>query len=97
MIDARTKRLHAKQAEVVQALAHPIRVAIADLLRKGERCVQDIAGHVGAQRPNVSRRAAVIDETGYQTLPAAQRPPAGTTAWVVRLPPLRGADISQRY
>ena len=64
MIDARTKRLYAKQAEVVQALAHPIRIAIADLLRKGERCVQDIAGHVGAERSNVSRHLAVMLKAG---------------------------------
>lgn len=52
------------QAEVVQALAHPIRLAIVDLLRGGEVCVCDIAAAVGAERSNVSRHLAVMSRAG---------------------------------
>jgi uncharacterized membrane protein YraQ (UPF0718 family) len=49
----------ALQAEVIQGLAHPIRLAIVELLRRGEVCVCDIAAAVGAERSNVSRHLAV--------------------------------------
>lgn len=64
MITARDKRRYERQAEVVQALAHPIRIAIADLLQRGERCVCDIAKHVGAERSNVSRHLAIMLKSG---------------------------------
>lgn len=52
------------QAEVIQGLAHPIRLAIVDLLRNGEVCVCDIAAAVGAERSNVSRHLAVMARSG---------------------------------
>lgn len=52
------------QADVLQGLAHPIRLAIADLLRDGEVCVCDIARAVGAERSNVSRHLAVMARSG---------------------------------
>ncbi|MCC7409149.1 MAG: winged helix-turn-helix transcriptional regulator [Phycisphaeraceae bacterium] len=52
--------LYELQAQVISALAHPIRVAIADLLKDGEVCVCDIADRVGAERSNVSRHLAVM-------------------------------------
>jgi DNA-binding transcriptional ArsR family regulator len=52
------------QAEVIQALAHPIRLAIVDRLRAGEVCVCDIAEAVGAERSNVSRHLAVMLRAG---------------------------------
>jgi DNA-binding transcriptional ArsR family regulator len=55
---------YALQAEVIQALAHPIRLAIVDLLRGGEVCVCDIAAAVGAERSNVSRHLALMLSAG---------------------------------
>jgi len=49
---------------VIAAAADPIRLAILDLLANGERCVCDIAEHVGAKRPNVSRHLAVLLNAG---------------------------------
>jgi DNA-binding transcriptional ArsR family regulator len=34
--------LFEKQAEVVKAIAHPLRIAIVDFLKNGEQCVCDI-------------------------------------------------------
>jgi DNA-binding transcriptional ArsR family regulator len=52
------------QAGVMQALAHPLRLAIVDLLRSGEVCVCDIAVAIGAERSNVSRHLAVMSKGG---------------------------------
>lgn len=52
------------QAEVINGVAHPIRLAIVDLLRDGEVCVCDIATAVGAERSNVSRHLAVMARSG---------------------------------
>lgn len=52
------------QAQIIQALAHPIRIAIVDRLRNGEVCVCDLAAHLGAERSNVSRHLAVMLRAG---------------------------------
>ena len=52
------------QAELIGALAHPIRVAIADLLRDGEVCVCEIAERIGAERSNTSRHLAIMQRAG---------------------------------
>jgi DNA-binding transcriptional ArsR family regulator len=64
MISTRDKKRYERQAEVVRALAHPIRIAIADLLKGGERCVCDIAEYVGAERSNVSRHLSIMLKAG---------------------------------
>ncbi|MCJ7544109.1 MAG: metalloregulator ArsR/SmtB family transcription factor [Phycisphaerae bacterium] len=63
-MDAIAKKLYRMKAEVVAAAAHPIRLAILDCLRGGEQCVCDIAVHVSAGRPNVSRHLAVMLKAG---------------------------------
>jgi DNA-binding transcriptional ArsR family regulator len=52
------------QAQVIGAVAHPIRVAIVDLLKDGEVCVCDIAERIGAERSNTSRHLAVMQKAG---------------------------------
>ena len=52
------------QARVIAALAHPIRIAIVDLLADGEVCVCEIAERIGAERSNTSRHLAVMLKTG---------------------------------
>jgi DNA-binding transcriptional ArsR family regulator len=63
-MDAAKKRLYRMKAEVVQAAAQPIRLAIIDYLKDGEQCVCDIAVYVDAQRSNVSRHLAVMLKAG---------------------------------
>lgn len=55
---------HELQARVFQALGHPLRLAIVEVLRDGEVCVCDIAERVGAERSNVSRHLAVMLQAG---------------------------------
>ncbi len=52
------------QARVIQAVAHPVRVAIVDLLRDGEICVCEIAERIGAERSNVSRHLSMMLKSG---------------------------------
>ena len=63
-MDAQTRKLYEMKAEVLSALAHPIRVAVVELLREGEQCVCDIAERLGAERSNVSRHLAVMLRVG---------------------------------
>jgi DNA-binding transcriptional ArsR family regulator len=58
------KTIYDKQAEILKALAHPLRIAILDYLKDGEQCVCDIAKYVGSERSNVSRHLAVMVSCG---------------------------------
>ena len=63
-MDEETRKLYEMKAEVLSAIAHPIRLAIVEFLRDGEQCVCDIATHVGSERSNVSRHLAVMLRAG---------------------------------
>jgi len=61
----RNKRLiFERQAEIIKATAHPVRIAILDFLKDGQQCVCDIAEYVGSERSNVSRHLAVMHSAG---------------------------------
>ena len=53
-----------KQAEIVKAIAHPLRIAVVDFLKDGRQCVCDIAEHIGSERSNVSRHLSVMVNAG---------------------------------
>lgn len=52
--------LYKLKSQIVEAIAHPARLAIVDLLADGEMCVCDITARLGLGRPNVSRHLAVM-------------------------------------
>lgn len=56
--------LFAKQAEIAKAVAHPLRIAVIDFLKDGEKCVCDIAEHIESERSNVSRHLGVMVNAG---------------------------------
>ena len=58
------KRLCEMKAEIIAAVAHPIRLGIVEVLSDGEQCVCDIARCVGARRSNVSRHLGVMLRAG---------------------------------
>jgi DNA-binding transcriptional ArsR family regulator len=64
MSNKNQKMLYDRQAEILKALAHPLRVAILDFLKNGEQCVCDIAKHTGSERSNVSRHLSVMVNAG---------------------------------
>ena len=49
-MDTNTMRLYQRKAGVLRALAHPLRLAIVEVLRDGETCVCDITRAVVACR-----------------------------------------------
>lgn len=53
-----------RRATVIKALAHPSRLAIAEALQEGERCVQDLTRLVGADMSTVSKHLAVMRGVG---------------------------------
>ena len=63
-MDEDTRELYELKASVLHAIAHPLRLAILDVLRRGEQCVCDIAERAGAKRSNVSRHLAVMLSAG---------------------------------
>jgi len=63
-MDRRRRELLELKAIVLQAISHPLRLAILDVLRRGEQCVCDIARRVGAKRSNVSRHLSVMANAG---------------------------------
>jgi ArsR family transcriptional regulator len=48
------------KAEIFQALAHPTRIAILDLLRDGELTVGTVAEHLSLGQANLSQHLAVL-------------------------------------
>ncbi len=64
MISRKKQFLFEKQAEIAKAITHPLRIAIADFLKDGRRCVCDIAGHIGSERSNVSRHLSIMVNAG---------------------------------
>ena len=63
-MDKRKGLLFERQAEIAKAVAHPLRIAVIDFLKDGEKCVCDIAEHVGSERSNVSRHLSVMVRAG---------------------------------
>jgi DNA-binding transcriptional ArsR family regulator len=64
MLSTQNNALYERQADIIKALAHPLRLAVVDFLKTGEKCVCDIAGHIGSERSNVSRHLAVMLKAG---------------------------------
>ena len=56
--------LFQKQAQIAQAIGHPLRLEIIDFLKDGEQCVCDIAEKIGSERSNVSRHLSVMVAAG---------------------------------
>jgi len=48
------------KAEIFQALSHPTRIAIIDLLRQGEAPVSNFVEQLELEQPNLSQHLAVL-------------------------------------
>ena len=64
MLTTKKQLLFEKQAEIVKAIAHPLRIAILDFLKDGPRCVYDIAKYISSERSNVSRHLSIMVGAG---------------------------------
>lgn len=56
--------LYRMKADLIKALAHPTRLQILDLLRKGEMCVCKITPALELEQPNISQHLALLRERG---------------------------------
>jgi DNA-binding transcriptional ArsR family regulator len=63
-------RAYKWQARVAKALAHPTRIAILEILRRGEVCVCEMSPDLKASQANVSQHLAVLRDSN---LVAARR------------------------
>jgi len=52
------------RAEILKALAHPVRVLIVDALTDGDRCVCELNALVDIDQSNISRHLAVLKRAG---------------------------------
>ena len=57
-------QLYEAKADILKAVAHPLRLAVIEHLGESERCVCEIAEHVGAGRSNISRHLALMVRCG---------------------------------
>ena len=58
--DNRLDELYKLKAEILQSLAHPIRLKIIDFLCNGEKCVCEIVKEVRSERTNVSKHLSIL-------------------------------------
>jgi DNA-binding transcriptional ArsR family regulator len=52
------------QAELLKALAHPVRLQILDMLRDGEQCVCHIEAVLGQRQSYISQHLMLLRKTG---------------------------------
>ena len=64
MLSGKKQLVLKRQAEILKAIAHPLRIAIIEFLKGGQQCVCDIARHLGSERSNVSRHLSVMVNAG---------------------------------
>ena len=55
-----TEELRRFKAEIFQALAHPTRIAIVELLRNGELSAGQLIEQLGLEQANASQHLAVL-------------------------------------
>lgn len=53
-----------EKAEVLKAMAHPVRLSILAELAKGVKCVSDFEDFLGINQPNVSQHLSVLRAHG---------------------------------
>src|SRR5512136_187980 len=53
-----------RQAEILKALAHPIRLQILDILRDGEQCVCHLEAVLGLRQAYISQQLMLLRRTG---------------------------------
>lgn len=53
-----------KKAHFYRIFAHPVRLAILDILRSGEQCVCHLEAHLGYRQAYISQQLIVLKESG---------------------------------
>ena len=55
------------KADILKALANPIRLIVVDALRRGDLCVSDLNKLVGVRQPTLSRHLIQLKKVGIVT------------------------------
>src|SRR5580700_10676564 len=76
------------QIDPFQALADPTRRCIVELLRNGERQVNDIVEQAGVHQSGVSRHLRILHEAGFVSM----RPDGQRRLYCLKPEPFRGLD-----
>jgi ArsR family transcriptional regulator len=63
-MDAQRKKMLEARAKVMKALAHSSRLLIVEELAKGEKCVCELVGMIGADFSTVSKHLSVLKNAG---------------------------------
>jgi DNA-binding transcriptional ArsR family regulator len=58
------KKERIKEAQILKALAHPIRLYIVETLLNGEKCVNDIRDLFDVTQPNISQHLNLLRYSG---------------------------------
>lgn len=58
------KNVYKIKSEVFKALAHPVRVAILDLLINGEKTVEQISKDLSEKQSNISKHLSILKQAG---------------------------------
>ena len=58
------ERMQQGKADILKAIAHPVRLSIVEMLGKGERCACDICDVFPCDRTTVSKHLAVLRSLG---------------------------------
>jgi ArsR family transcriptional regulator len=64
VMSAKDRKRSELQANVLKALAHPIRLSIIQFLAEEERCVCDIVEYVGTSQSNISKHLSIMKHVG---------------------------------
>jgi len=62
--EAATEARYLREAQLLQALAHPVRLAIFDLLADGPRCACEIEPHINLDQSTISRHLSTLRRAG---------------------------------
>ena len=77
------------QVETFQVLADPTRLRIVELLRDGERAVNDLVDAVAIHQSGVSRHLRILSEAGFVQV----RPDGPRRLYSLRPEPFRDLDL----
>lgn len=63
-----SKKAYALHAEILKALAHPLRVEVVEILQKEEHCFSDILEQTGGLKSNLSQHLSLMVNSGLLTM-----------------------------
>jgi ArsR family transcriptional regulator len=88
------EKLRTYKASIFQALAHPTRIAILEVLRDGELSVRTIQEKLGVEQANLSQHLAILRSRQI----VANRKDGNQVFYSIRNPVLLEAlDVMRRY